>query len=141
MANTVPVLYRQDLLEGAFNILTVNVNAVLWDLADDTLQATDHFLSDVASAARVATLGTSYLSGKHSNGPDSVHPGVFAADPITFASATGDQSEALALYRDTGTATTSNLIYYIDDVVSGLPVTPVGTNITVTWDAQGIFAL
>lgn len=141
MANTVPVLYRQDLLEGAFNILTVNVNAVLWDLADDTLQATDHFLSDVASAARVATLGTSYLSNKKSNGPSNATPGVFAADPITFANATGDQSEALALYRDTGTASTSNLIYYIDDVVSGLPVTPVGTNITVTWDAQGIFAL
>ena len=141
MANTVPVLYRKDLLEGAFNILTVNVNAVLWDLNDDTLQATDHFLSDIASAARVATLGTSYLSNKSSDGPAHSTPGVFSADPITFQNATGDQSEAIALYRDTGTATTSNLIYYIDDVVSGLPVTPVGTNITVTWDAQGIFAL
>jgi hypothetical protein len=81
------------------------------------------------------------MSGKSSDGPSHATPGVFSADPITWGSVTGDPSEIIDLYRDTGTAGTSNLVYYIDDVVSGLPVTPVGTSITVTWDAQGIFAL
>ena len=46
---------------------------------------------------------------------------------------TGDPSEALLIYKDTGTEATSPLIAYID-TATGLPVTPNGGNITVTWD-------
>jgi hypothetical protein len=42
---------------------------------------------------------------------------------------------------DTGTAATSPLVAYIDTGVTGLPVTPNGGNITVTWNASGIFQL
>jgi hypothetical protein len=45
------------------------------------------------------------------------------------------------IYVDTGTAATSPLVAYIDTGVTGLPVTPNGGNITVTWNASGIFAL
>jgi hypothetical protein len=45
------------------------------------------------------------------------------------------------IYKDTGTASTSPLIGYFDVVASGLPVTPNGGNITVTFNASGIFAL
>jgi hypothetical protein len=37
------------------------------------------------------------------------------------------------IYKDTGTAATSPLIAYID-TATGLPVTPNGGDITVTWD-------
>jgi hypothetical protein len=64
-----------------------------------------------------------------------------AAD-ITFTTVTGDQSEALVIYKDTGVEATSQLIAYID-TATGLPVTPGGGNITVTWDdgANKIFKL
>jgi uncharacterized protein YigE (DUF2233 family) len=45
------------------------------------------------------------------------------------------------IYIDTGTAGTSPLVAYIDTGVTGLPVTPNGGNINVTWNASGIFAL
>jgi hypothetical protein len=46
---------------------------------------------------------------------------------------TGDQSEALVIYKDTGMASTSPLIAYID-TATGLPYTPSGGNIDVAWD-------
>jgi hypothetical protein len=45
-------------------------------------------------------------------------------------------------YKDTGTESTSLLIFYID-TATGLPCTPNGGNITVAWDsgANKIFKL
>jgi len=54
---------------------------------------------------------------------------------------TGNTVEALVIYVDTGSAATSPLVAYIDTSVTGLPVTPNGGDITVTWNASGIFAL
>ena len=45
------------------------------------------------------------------------------------------------IYIDTGVAGTSRLIAYIDTGVTGLPVTPNGGDINITWDAAGIFTL
>jgi hypothetical protein len=53
----------------------------------------------------------------------------------------GVSVEALIIYKDTGTASTSPLIYFVDVAASGLPVTPNGGNITVQFNASGIFAL
>ena len=55
---------------------------------------------------------------------------------------TGVSVEALVIYQDSGVSATSRLIAYID-TATGLPVTPNGGNITVTWDngANRIFKL
>jgi hypothetical protein len=45
---------------------------------------------------------------------------------------TGDQSEAVVMIKDTGDAATSPLIAYIDSA-TGLPITPSGSDITITW--------
>ena len=69
--------------------------------------------------------------------------GVFnASSPVTFSSVTGPAVGALVIYKDTGTAGTSPLIAYFD-TATGIPVTPNGGNITITWDsgANKIFAL
>jgi hypothetical protein len=66
---------------------------------------------------------------------------VFDAGDVTFNLVTGDTVEALLIYIDTGTAATSPLVAYIDTDVTGLPVTPNGGNISITWNASGIFAL
>jgi hypothetical protein len=53
----------------------------------------------------------------------------------------GATVEALVIYIDTGTAGTSRLIGFIDTGVTNLPVTPNGGDISITWNASGIFAL
>lgn len=68
--------------------------------------------------------------------------GVFASGTNpTFTAVTGASIEALVIYIDTDTPTTSPLVAYIDTGVTGLPVTPNGGDISVAWNASGIFTL
>ncbi len=68
--------------------------------------------------------------------------GVFNAANITFTAVTGAQILYIVIYKDTGTDSTSPLILYID-TATNLPITPNGSDITITWDtgANKIFAL
>lgn len=135
MANALYTKYREKALQGQINWLTDNIKVVLVDSADYTVNtATHEFLSDIPSAGRVAT--SANLSGKTATG------GVADANDVTFPSVTGDVSEALVIYKDTGTDTTSPLIAYID-TATGLAVTPNGGDITVIWpnDSGRIFSL
>ena len=54
---------------------------------------------------------------------------------------TGDQCEAIILYHHTGTESTSELIAFIDTGVTGLPLTPDGSDVQIVVDAAGWFAL
>lgn len=68
--------------------------------------------------------------------------GVFDGDDVTYTAVTGNSVEALVIYRqNSGANTTWRLVAYIDTDVTGLPVTPNGGDIGVTWNASGIFAL
>lgn len=60
---------------------------------------------------------------------------------VTFSALSQSGSKtigALVIFKDTGTASTSPLIAYIDGFTA---VTPNGGDITITWDAAGIFSL
>ena len=92
----------------------------------------DEFLADIPLAARVAT--SEELSGKTSL------MGVADADDVLFNAVTGDVSEALVVFRETGDPATSELIAFID-TATNLPITPDGSDILVQWDAAGVFAL
>ena len=65
-----------------------------------------------------------------------------SGSPPSFTSVTGASIEAIVLYKDTGTDSTSPLIAFID-TATGLPITPNGGDIIVTWDngANKIFKL
>ena len=93
-------------------------------------QATHEFITDVPVAARIATSGN--LTGKAVSGRN------FNADDITLTAVTGAAGEAVLLFIDTGTASTSRLICYLDE---GVMFSPDGNNITVTWSSSGIFDL
>lgn len=68
--------------------------------------------------------------------------GVFDGGDLTYTAVTGASVEALIIYRlNTGANTTWRLMSYYDTAGGGLPVTPNGGNITVTWNASGIFQL
>ena len=135
MASTIYPKCKEQLLQAGLNLSSANIKCILVDTADYTYSAAHEFLSDVAAASRVATSGN--LASK------TFTSGVFDAADITFTSVTGDQSEALILYADSGVEGTSRLIAYIDTFTSGMPFTPNGGNIDVAWDsgANKIFAL
>jgi hypothetical protein len=129
-------LYKQYIkaaLTGGANVdlLTGNVKVVLVDLADYTVDLTNHdFLDDIPSGARVATSGN--LAGKGFNVLN------FDASDITISTVSGDTVEALVGYIDTGVAGTSRLVWY-DDSISTL--TPNGTDVNLVFNASGIFSL
>lgn len=126
MANALYDKGREAFLTAAVNWSSDNIKTVLVDTGAYTLNiATHQFLSDIAGGARIAT--SANLSSK------TVAAGVADAADVTFSAVTGVQSEALVIYKDTGSAATSPLIAYID-TATGLPVTPNGADITVTWD-------
>lgn len=134
MASVVYNSAKAKFLQAGLNLSSLTIKAVLIDAADYTFSSAHDFLDDVPVAARVGTAQT--LASK------TFTSGVFDAADITFPSVTGDQSEALLIYNDTGVESTSDLIAYIDSA-TGLPVTPNGGNINVAWDngANKIFAL
>jgi hypothetical protein len=134
MASVLYPLFKEALLTGAINLTTDTVKAVLVDTADYTYSASHQYLSDVPLAAREEI--TAALGSK------TVALGVFDAADTVFTAATGDPSEALILFKDTGTASTSPLIAYVDSA-TGLPVILNGGDITLAWNngANKIFAI
>lgn len=135
MANAMYAKGLEGFLDGSIDWDTHTIKAVLIDAADYTVNlATHDNLDDIPGGARVAT--SSALSGK------TVTDGVADASDVTLSSVTGDPSEAVVLYKDTGTESTSRLICYLD-TATGLPVTPNGGDIVLTWDngANKIFKL
>jgi hypothetical protein len=127
MANALYDTGRAAFLGADVDWITDNIKVYLIDAADYTVNlSTDDFADDIAGAAKVATSGN--LGSKTSTA------GVADAADITFTAVSGDVSEALVIWKDTGTQSTSQLIAYID-TATGLPVTPNGGDIIVTWDS------
>src|SRR5262245_1674168 len=126
---------REGFLDGSIDWDTDDIRLILIDAADYTVNlATHQFLSDVPSAARVAVSGA--FTGKTKTN------GIADADDVTLTAVTGDVSEALIIYKHTGSDATARLIAYID-VATNLPFTPNGSNAQVIWDsgANKIFKL
>lgn len=135
MANALYDKARERFLTGQFNWGTDAIKAVLVDTGAYTVSLASHeFLSDIASSSRVATSGA--FTGKTTAG------GAADANDVTFSSVSGPSIEAIVIYYDTGTEATSPLIAFID-TATGLPITPNGGDIIVTWDngANKIFKL
>lgn len=126
MANTLYDYARQRFLEAQINWMTDTVKVILVDNGAYTPQTSVHqYLSDIPTSARIA--GPVTLTSKATTG------GAADAADVTFPSVTGASIEAIIIYADTGVEATSPLIAYID-TATGLPITPNGGDIIVTWD-------
>lgn len=131
MANAVYPKFKEALLDDLSNIdlNDATVKVALIDLADYTYSSAHDFYDDV-SAAVVGTPQTITNT--------TVTNGLFDGDNVTFTAVSGDPCEAFIIYIDTGVAGTSRLVSFHDTGVTGLPVTPNGGNITITFNASGI---
>jgi hypothetical protein len=124
---------RQKFAEGAIPWLSATIKAVIVDTDDYVVNlATHEFLSDIPAVARVAT--SPALTAKTTTN------GVCGCGNITFPSVSGDQSEAMAVFLDTGVPTTSPLIQYVN-AGTGLPIFPSGNNVVVIVGPSGLFKL
>jgi len=133
MANAIYPLYKQALLDASANV-DINdgtVKVALIDTGTYTYNSTHEFYSSVSGV-----VGTPQTIAN-----TTVTNGLFDGDNVTYTAVTGNSAEALLIYIDTGTAATSRLVAWIDTSVTGLPVTPNGGDITITWNASGIFQL
>lgn len=122
MSNTFYPKGAQKILRAQINFGTDTIKAVLVPTAY-TFSAAHEFLSDVG-----ATVGTAQtLANKTTDG------GVFDADDPDFgALAAGSTVKGLVLYKDSGSAATSPLVCYLDEVI-GFPFPTNGGVVKVPW--------
>ena len=134
MANQFYGLGRDKFANAGINWTSDTIRAYLIDTALYTVSInTDEFLDDIAAGAKVAYAA---LTGNSSA------LGTCDANDTVLPTVTGATCEAIVLAKWTGTESTSALIGYID-TATGLPITPNGGDITLTWSdgANRIFTL
>lgn len=136
MANAIYPKYKEALLGGDSNISLANsegtVKVSLIDTANNAYDANNQFYSDLDAADVIASATITNTT---------ITDGLFDGDDVTFSSVTGDECEALLIWIDTGVTTTSRLVAFLDTGVSGLPVSPNGSDIDIEWNVSGIFQL
>lgn len=138
MANAIYPKFKEALMGAAADSTlnaaegTTGVFAALVDTGTYTYSAAHEFYSSLSGI-----VGTDQeITTK------TISNGTFDGDNVTFTAVSGNSCEAIVLYRkNAGANTTWRLIAYIDTSVTGLPVTPNGGDITITWNASGIFTL
>ncbi|KQO38084.1 hypothetical protein ASF19_20125 [Acidovorax sp. Leaf84] len=123
MSNTAYPLGAQKMISGAINFLADTIKVAIVPTGY-TYSTAHEFLSDIG-----AVVGTAQpLANK------SIAGGVLDADDLNYgAMAPGSTAKALVLYKDTGNASTSPVLLYID-TATGLPAATNGGVITVPWD-------
>ena len=138
MANAVYPLFKQELMKGTANNLlnstegATGVYAALVDTGTYTYSAAHQFYSSLTG---IVGTDQEILTKTQASG-------TFDGTDLTYAAVTGATVEAIVLYRkNAGANTTWPLIAYLDTGVTGLPVTPNGGAISITWNASGIFTL
>ena len=112
-----------------------NIDASLLDQTDSgTISAsTSVDYADVNGATVVATADVSVAS---------ISAGVVTlSGAVTFSSVTGDAADYLAVWKNSGTPSTSPLIITWDSASTGLPVTPNGGDIVATWGSNTLVTL
>src|SRR5580765_5691198 len=138
MANAVYPKYKESVIKeadannGLDGTTTAAPYVALVDTGTYTYNATHQFYSSL----------TGIVGTDQPITTPTVTNGTFDGDDVTFTAVSGASVEALVIYRhNTGANTTWRLVLYEDTSVTGLPVTPNGGNIVVTWNASGIFTI
>jgi hypothetical protein len=137
MANAVYPKYKEALLNATSNSAltgsgTTGLYVALVDTGTYTYSSSHEFYSSLSGI-----VGTDQEIGSVT-----LTNGVIDGADVTFSAVSGNTVEALVLYRkNAGANTTWRLVAYIDTGVTGLPVTPNGGDIPITWNASGIVGL
>lgn len=124
---------RESFLKGEIAIASDNIKVALVKIGGGHYVvnlATDQFLG-------VAIAGADIISRTANLGTKTTAAGVFGAANSVFAAVgAGAAAGAIVIFDDSGVDNTSRLIAYIDDY-AGLPVTPNGSDIDLTFPSSG----
>lgn len=137
MANAIYPKYKEAVLGAAANsALTgsgaTGLYAALVDTGTYTYSAAHEFYSSLSGVVGTDQEVTS----------PTLTSGTVDGGNVTYTAVSGNSVEAIVLYRkNAGANTTWRLVAYIDTGQTGLPVTPNGGDITIAWNASGIFTL
>lgn len=131
MANALYNKGRQRFATADLDWIDDTIKVVAIDQSDYTMALTHEFLSSIPSAAFVSA----HMPLANKTATD----GVVDADDVVFVAVSGDSIEAVVIYKDTGDPATSPLIAYLDQG-TGLPITPNGGDITLSWD-NGVYKI
>lgn len=126
MANALYAKAKESFLEGLLDLTDDTIKICLVKSSYSVNLNSHQFLSDIGTANIAAT--SIAINGK------STTNGIFDAENITIEDYGTSGFNYIVLFKDTGVASTSRLIAYID-TADGLPVSP-STNvisITVNW--------
>jgi len=137
MANAIYDKYKEALLTGASDsaLNGGNLKVALLNTDNENFVSSDEFYSDVSTLANTVVANATLTNVTLTNGK-------LDADDVTFLSVDDTtECEALLFYIDTGDTATSRLVAYMDTNIDGLPITPDGANVDITWSSQGIFKL
>lgn len=129
MANLVYPSAGVSILAAGINFVSDTIAATLVDGADYTYSAAHDFYDDVGAPGRVAA---GNLASKTTTG------GTFDAADLVLSAVTGDPTEIIILREADGAEAAQQLIIMWD---TGVSVTPNGGNITIQWNASGIYDL
>ena len=127
---------REGFGQGVFVWTTDDIRVGLIDTGSYTVAiTTDDNLDDIAGGAQIALSAASIANKTNTLG-------VMDGDDITLSSVSGAQFEAIVIYKHNASQASARLIAYIDNY-TGLPCTPNGGNITVSFpnDSNKIFKL
>ncbi len=135
MADLVYNSFKRDIMNGAIDLSgnTIKIMLVSASYSANTGHA-------VRSAVSAEVAGTGYSAGGKALANLSVsvdaadNEGVFDADDVTFT-ATTITARGAVIYKDTGNASTDNLIGYVDFLSS---VASTNGDFTITWNSEGI---
>lgn len=124
---------REKFLLGQIAWVTDDIKAVFVTSAYTPNYATHEFLSDIPAPARVALSDS--LTGKTATG------GYAGATSIIWQDLTGARCAAFVFIKDTGVASTSPLIAYLNEGITNLPLDPNGAKVTLLPGTDGFFRL
>lgn len=140
MANALYPKWKEELLKATANAgLNANtVKAAFLDTGTYTYSAAHDFFNDLTGVYPATRASGGTLNTK------TFVDGTFKADNVQFTGlSNGSVSvEAIVIYVDDGLAdSSSRLVAFLDTSITGIPFTPSGSDVTIQWNASGIFTL
>lgn len=147
MANFVYNIAKQGLMNGTIDLDADDIRILLLEAATDENPDDADVQAVLARAGTTELSSTGYarqaLTTEAVNLDNANDRAEFDADNVTFTSVSQVSSEqvvAYIIYKFVTNDAGSTPILFVD-TATGLPLTPNGSNITITWDAEGILQL
>lgn len=138
MANALYPIWKQEVMQATSNTsLGGTVKQTFVDITSAYTYSGAHDFVDDLGANDNPNYGSavSLASKTFANGTFD------AADTTTTTLSGANEVGAIVLYIDSGSEATSRLALYLDNSITGMPFTPSGGDVTVQWNASGIFTL